>query len=121
MPKKPDLCHFLEHVIKLLLFCLGRAWQSKFKGQKHVDLSILNKVQLIIAKFVAAASYPDNIVATFRDTPLIFIAASDAASAAKLMKYSIDDLDQAIITTALGIFSKVPKLFTKLFPPATVD
>ena len=95
-------------------------WQAKFKQQKHVGLAILTKVQLIIAKFFATASHPDNLVATFRDAPLILLADSDAASAAKLIKYFLDNLDCAIITMTLGIFSKVPNIYTKLFSPATV-
>ena len=66
--------------------------------------------QLIIAKFDAAASHPDDMVAVFGDAPLRLIADPDAASVAKLMSYFLDDLKKSVITTALGIFSEVPEL-----------
>ena len=36
------------------------------------------------------------------------------------MKYFINDLDRTIVTTAIGIFSKVPEIYTKLYPHITV-
>ena len=60
------------------------------------------------------------MVPVFRDAPLILPADLDAASLVKLTIYYLDDLDHAIITTTLGVFSKVQIFFSKLFPLAAV-
>ena len=57
------------------------------------------------------------MVAVSGDAPLTAPAGSDTASA---VKYFLDDLDRAIVTTAIGIFSKLPEIYTKLCPFATV-
>lgn len=106
--EKPAMSHFLERVIKLLLSRAGQVRQSKFTLYKHVGLSLLNKIWLNIAKFGLATSHPDNMVTVFRDAPLKAPAGSDTASVVKLMKYFLDDLDHAIVTTAIGVFSEVP-------------
>lgn len=98
----------------------GQKWAVKFKIHKHIGLSTINENQIIIAKFFAATSHPDNIIATFGDASIIVQSDLDAASAVKLMGYLLDNLDGAIATTVIGAFIKVPDIYTKLFPPPTV-
>ena len=56
----------------------------------------------------------------FRATPLILTPDSDAVSAPKSITFFLDDLDRAIMTKTLHIFSKVPDIYTKVFLPANV-
>ena len=42
---QPKVVAFLEQVIKKLVRQQGRDWQAKFRGQKHLGVAILVKVQ----------------------------------------------------------------------------
>ena len=52
---QPKIVAFLEQVIKQLVSAQGRNWQHKFREQRHLGVSILVKVQQIMAKLALAA------------------------------------------------------------------
>lgn len=85
--EKPTIYLFLERVIKLLLSTAGRRWAFKFKLHKHIGHSDINKVQLIIPKFVAAIKYPDVLTVIFGDGPIMVQSNLDTVSALKLTRY----------------------------------
>ena len=48
---QPKVVGFFEQVIKKLVSAQGRDWQHKFRGQRHLGVAILVKVQQIMARW----------------------------------------------------------------------
>ena len=85
--EKQELCTFLESAISRLTSHQGRAWQLRVKLFKHVGLTILIKVQLIIVKFVWAIADSKNVEIDFATGPIDYNIDSDLASGIQLMSY----------------------------------
>ena len=94
---QPKVVDFFEQVIKKLVSMQGRNWQHKFKGQRHLGVAILVKVQQIMAKLALAAGDPDVKEWNFEDGPMPHDSTSDLQEAFHLMEYFLQDLHRAII------------------------
>ena len=70
----------------------GRDWQHKFKGQRHLGVSILVKVQQIMSKLALAAGDLDVEEWNFKDGPMPHDSSSDLQEAFDLMDYFLHDL-----------------------------
>ena len=101
-----------------MVLTAGRDWQHKFKGQKHIGLAILVKVQQIIAKFALAAEDPDVEEWNFKDSPIMHDGNLDLQEAFHLMEFFLQDLHRAIIQQEIFNFHTVPQLYTTLYPAA---
>ena len=91
--------------------------QIEFKASKHVSLTILIKVPMIIAQSVSAASNPE-IQGLNLDCPLDHYLNSNLSKAVQLIAYFNADLHHAIPSNELYTFREVPPLYTK--PTAAV-
>ena len=114
---QPKIVAFLEQVIKKLVSERGCDWQQKFRGQRHLGVSILVKVQRIMAKLALAAGDSDIEEWDFENGPMPHDSSSDLQEAFHLMEFFLVDLQRAIIQKELYTFKEVPPFFTTLYPP----
>ena len=114
---QPKIVAFLKQVIRKLVSAQGCDWQHKFRGQRHLGVSILVKVQQIMAKLALTAGDPDVEECNFENGPMPHDSSSDLQEAFHLMEFFLLDLQRAIIQQKLYTFKEVPPLFTTLYPP----
>ena len=115
---RPDLCHFLEDVIVQLTSRAGKSWQIQFKASKHLGITILIKVQMVVAYLVSAA-LQTNIQGLSFDQSINHNCFTNLAKLLQLINYFKEDLDRAITSNEPHTFPDVPPIYTTLMEAST--